>query len=63
MLLEFYEFGYVSGKSNRIFQEFSLFHLIQTRFSQSTHLLMELSYGSDRPGKLSYNFSISNDLT
>ena len=48
------------------------------KFSQSTHLLMCLSLGTltsiirtgspyfggtDRPGELCYNFSISNDLT
>ena len=51
-----------------------LFHLLQTRFFQSTHLLMCLSLemskgwltysgGTDRPGEPCYNFSIPNDLT
>ena len=55
-----------------------LFHLTQRQFSQSTHLLMCLSLktltsifkdwltysgGTDRPGELCTNFSISNDLT
>ena len=54
-----------------------LFHLSEMRFSQSTHLLMFVfgdfndhhmdwltySGGTDRPGELCYNFSISNDLT
>ena len=55
-----------------------LFHLTYTRFSQSTNLLMCLSLvdfnihhklwltysgGTDGPGELCYNFSISNDFT
>ena len=51
-----------------------LCHLTQMRFSQSTHLLMlfvfgdvhhdwlTYSGGTDQPGELYYNFSISNDL-